>query len=88
MAINTTIQGSAADIIKIAMLKIHKRLETMKSRLIMQVHDELVFEYPPEEEAELLNIVKTEMENAVKLNVPLKVTLKKGKTWGTMEDVK
>lgn len=88
MAINTTIQGSAADIIKIAMLKIHKKLETMKTRLIMQVHDELVFEYPPEEEAELFHIVKSEMENALKLNVPLKVTLKKGKTWGAMEDVR
>jgi DNA polymerase-1 len=88
MAINTTIQGSAADIIKIAMINIHKELKNMKSRLIMQVHDELIFEYPQEEEDRLFKIVKTEMENAVKLNVPLKVVLKKGKTWGTMEVVK
>ncbi|MCU0288300.1 MAG: DNA polymerase, partial [Acidobacteria bacterium] len=87
MAINTTIQGSAADIIKIAMINIHEKLANMKSKLIMQVHDELVFEYPLEEEAELLKIVKTEMETALELIVPLKVTLKKGKTWGTMEDV-
>ena len=87
MAINTTIQGSAADIIKIAMINIHKELKNMKSRLIMQVHDELVFEYPPEEEKELFKIVKTGMENAFRLNVPLKVILKKGKTWGTMEEV-
>ncbi|HLP61279.1 MAG TPA: DNA polymerase I [Candidatus Deferrimicrobium sp.] len=88
MAINTTIQGSAADIIKIAMINIHKKLATMKSKLIMQVHDELVFEYPLEEESDLFNLVKTEMESALELIVPLKVTLKKGKTWGTMEDVK
>ena len=86
MAINTTIQGSAADIIKIAMINIHKKLANMKSKLIMQVHDELVFEYPPEEEADLFHIVKTEMEKAVELIVPLKVTLQKGKTWGSMED--
>ncbi|MCP5103085.1 MAG: DNA polymerase I, partial [bacterium] len=87
MAINTTIQGSAADIIKIAMLDIHKRLQGMQSRLIMQVHDELVFEYPPEEERQLFEIVKTGMENALKLAVPIKVVLKKGKTWGTMEEI-
>ncbi len=87
MAVNTTIQGSAADIIKIAMIDIREKLENMESRLIMQVHDELVFEYPPEEEQTLLQIVKTGMEHAVKLNVPLKVDVKKGKTWGTMEDI-
>lgn len=86
MVINTTIQGSAADIIKIAMINIHKQLKNMKSKLIMQVHDELVFEYPPGEEKILFKIVKTEMETALKLNVPLKVILKKGKTWGTMEE--
>jgi DNA polymerase-1 len=88
MAINTIIQGSAADIIKIAMVKIHKKLAGMKSKLIMQVHDELVFEYPPSEEPQLLQLVKQEMENAVSLRVPVKVTLKKGKTWGTMDTVK
>jgi DNA polymerase-1 len=85
MAVNTVIQGSAADIIKIAMIDIREKLENMKSRLIMQVHDELVFEYPPEEEKELLHLVKTGMENAVKLIVPVKVDLKKGRTWGTMQ---
>ena len=87
MAINTVIQGSAADIIKVAMIHIHKQLAGMKSRLIMQVHDELVFEYPPEEEEKLFHIVRTGMENAIKLDVPLKVVLKKGHTWGTMEEV-
>ncbi len=85
MAINTIIQGSAADIIKIAMLNIHRRLEGMESRLIMQVHDELVFEYPLGEEEQLFEIVKSEMEGAVPLKVPLKVDMKKGKTWGSME---
>jgi len=90
MAINTIIQGSAADIIKIAMLNIHKQLKAsrLKSRLLMQVHDELVFEYPPEEEAELCRIVRSEMENAGQLQVPLKVVLKKGKTWGSLQNVK
>jgi DNA polymerase-1 len=87
MAINTIIQGSAADIIKIAMVNIHKKLEGMKSKLIMQVHDELVFEYPPQEEQKLIRLVKQEMENAITLRVPLKVSLKTGKTWGTMDSV-
>lgn len=88
MAINTVIQGSAADIIKIAMVNIQEKLHSMKSKLIMQVHDELVFEYPPEEEKKLFQMVKQEMENAVELKVPLKVDLEKGKTWGTMKKVK
>lgn len=84
MAVNTVIQGSAADIIKIAMINIHRRLKNMESKLIMQVHDELIFEYPPEEESKLFEIVKKEMESAEKLKVPLKVALKKGKNWGEM----
>jgi len=90
MAINTVIQGSAADIIKIAMINIREKMtaHNMKSKLIMQVHDELIFEFPPEEEEKLFQLVKEEMENAVQLQVPLKVTLKKGKTWGTMESIK
>ncbi len=88
MAINTVIQGSAADIIKIAMINIYRELKNMKSRLIMQVHDELVFEYPPEEEEKLCQIVKREMENAEKLKVPLKVVLKIGKNWGEMQEIR
>ncbi|UCH95209.1 MAG: DNA polymerase I [Candidatus Aminicenantes bacterium] len=88
MAINTVIQGSAADIIKIAMVNIQEKLAGMKSKLIMQVHDELVFEYPKEEEKKLFQMVRREMENAVQLKVPLKVDLEVGKTWGTMEKVK
>lgn len=85
MAINTIIQGSAADIIKIAMVNIFQPLQEMKSRLILQVHDELVFEYPENEEAKLCALVKDKMENAVKLKVPLTVTFKKGKNWGEMK---
>jgi DNA polymerase-1 len=87
MAINTIIQGSAADIIKIAMIRIHEHLQTMKSRLILQVHDELVFEYPPDEEKMLLALVAAEMENALALKVPLKISLKKGANWADMEEI-
>jgi DNA polymerase I len=89
MAINTVIQGSAADIIKIAMINIQRKVtdSNMQSKLIMQVHDELIFEYPLHEETQLFQLVKNEMETALKLLVPLKVALKKGKTWGTMETV-
>jgi DNA polymerase-1 len=88
MAINTIIQGSAADIIKIAMIRIHEHLKTMESRLILQVHDELVFEYPAGEEKKLIALVKMEMENALKLKVPLRVSLKKGLNWADMEEIK
>lgn len=89
MAINTVIQGSAADIIKIAMINIHKKMTEagMKSKLVMQVHDELVFEYPPEEEKQLLQLVKQEMETAVELRVPLKVDLETGLTWGSLQKI-
>jgi DNA polymerase-1 len=85
MAINTIIQGSAADIIKIAMINMFRSLQKMDSRLILQVHDELVFEFPDREEHKLCNLVKDKMENAVKLKVPLKVSFKKGKKWGDMQ---
>lgn len=87
MAINTIIQGSAADIIKIAMVDIFGKLAKMESRLILQVHDELVFEYPESEEGELIRIVIESMENAMDLRVPLRVSLKKGKNWGEMHPV-
>jgi DNA polymerase-1 len=87
MAINTVIQGSAADIIKMAMINIFRKIKKMESHLILQVHDELVFEYPLKEEKQLFSMVKAEMEAAVKLKVPLKVSLKKGKNWGEMKPV-
>ena len=88
MAVNTVIQGSAADIIKIAMIRIHEGLRSMESRLLLQVHDELVFEYPPAEEKRLAALVRDGMENAVKLNAALKVSLKRGANWADMEALK
>ncbi len=82
-AVNAPIQGSAADIIKIAMINIHKKLEeeNYKSKMLLQVHDELVFDtYKPELE-KLKMMVKHEMENAYKLTVPLDVDLGVGENW-------
>ncbi len=82
-AINAPIQGSAADIIKIAMINIHNRIEEkqLKSGMILQVHDELVFDVPEKEVDELSNIVVNEMQNAVKLDVPLTVEWGTGRNW-------
>ncbi|WP_431132506.1 DNA polymerase I [Psychroserpens mesophilus] len=82
-AVNAPIQGSAADIIKIAMIKIYDKLQAgnYKSKMLLQVHDELVFDvYKPELE-ELKTLIKTEMENAYKLDVPLDVDLDIGDNW-------
>jgi len=82
-AINYPIQGSAADIIKRAMVLVSDRMkrEELKSRLIMQVHDELVFEVPEEERIQMEMLVCHEMEHAVSLRVPLKVDLNFGRNW-------
>ncbi|TBN00159.1 DNA polymerase I [Hyunsoonleella flava] len=82
-AVNAPIQGSAADIIKIAMINIHQRLseDSFKTKMLLQVHDELVFDvYKPELDA-IKSLVKTEMENAYKLEVPLDVDLDIGDNW-------
>lgn len=82
-AMNTPIQGSAADIIKLAMINMSERLkkEKLQTRLLLQVHDELIFE-APEEEIEILKvIVPEEMEHAIALDVPLKVDYSYGPTW-------
>ena len=86
-AVNTPIQGSAADIIKIAMLKIDKKLKEMKleSQMILQIHDELVFEVPPHEAQRLIKLAKEAMESAVVLQVPLKVDFKVGFNLAQME---
>ncbi len=83
VARNMPIQGTAADIIKIAMVKVDKRLtdENMKSRLILQVHDELIVEAPEDEAQKALEIVTQEMENACKMKVCLRADGKIGKTW-------
>ncbi|KGO86465.1 DNA polymerase I [Flavobacterium rivuli WB 3.3-2 = DSM 21788] len=82
-AVNAPIQGSAADIIKIAMINIHKRLisENWKSKMLLQVHDELVFDVHNTELDRIKPMIKEEMENAFKLDVPLEVDLGEGVSW-------
>ena len=83
VAMNTPIQGSAADIIKVAMVKIYNRLkkENLKSHLILQVHDELIIDTFKNELETVKNILKSEMENAVKLNIPLIADTNAGESW-------
>lgn len=83
IAMNTPIQGTAADIIKIAMNKIYRRLknENLKSKLVMQVHDELIIETEPYEVDKVKSIIKEEMENVITLKVPLDIDLNVGKSW-------
>lgn len=82
-AVNAPIQGSAADIIKIAMINIHKKLDegNYKSKMLLQVHDELVFDIFKPELDELKGVIKSEMENAYKLSVPLDVEVGVGQDW-------
>jgi DNA polymerase-1 len=83
MALNAPIQGSAADIMKVAMLDVAKRMTTAKlvSRLLLQVHDELIFEVAEGEEEVLSQIVRAGMEGAVTLTLPLDVNIGIGKSW-------
>lgn len=81
MAINTPIQGTAADIIKIAMIEIFHKIKKMKSKMILQVHDELVFDVHKDELEEMKEIVRDRMENSVKLDVPIKVDIGTGPNW-------
>jgi DNA polymerase-1 len=83
VATNAPIQGSAADLIKIAMIRIHARLERerLEGRMILQVHDELVFEVPAGEVAAVGTLVREEMEGAATLSVPLVVDLGTGPNW-------
>jgi DNA polymerase-1 len=80
-AANAPIQGSSADIIKIAMVKVHQLLQPYQARLLLQVHDELVFEIHPHEWAELQPKIRQTMETAVKLSVPLVVDIHAGNNW-------
>ena len=83
MAMNTPIQGTAADIIKIAMIKVDREMEErkLKSKLLIQVHDELVFEVAYGEEDIILELVRRNMQEAVELDVPLIVSDSFGKNW-------
>ncbi|MDJ0899009.1 MAG: DNA polymerase I [Xenococcus sp. MO_188.B8] len=80
-AANSTIQGSSADIIKIAMVKIHQILQDYQAKLLLQVHDELVFEVPQNELSELQAKIKYTMEQAVSLSIPLVVEVNQGTNW-------
>ena len=86
IAVNTPVQGSAADIVKKAMLAVSAALEETGSpaRLLLQVHDELIFECPDDQKTidATIALIKDKMENAVKLNVPLRVSIEHGKNWG------
>ena len=86
-ALNTPLQGTAADLIKLAMIKIQQELESLRlrSRMILQVHDELLFEAPPEELDRLSAIVRPAMERVYPLSVPLVVDLKSGANWRDMK---
>ena len=83
IAVNSPIQGSAADIIKLAMIDIHKRLkeEGLNGRMLLQVHDELVFECPEKERVALSQLVKDSMESAMTLACPLLVDIGWGANW-------
>jgi DNA polymerase-1 len=83
LAINSPIQGTAADIIKIAMIQIGRdfRERGLKARMILQVHDELLFEIPMREHETARDIVREKMERAVELSVPIQVDIGHGKNW-------
>jgi DNA polymerase-1 len=87
MAINMPIQGTAADIMKAAMIRVQRRLdqEEMRTKMLLQVHDELVFEVPQDELEALKDLVFDEMPAAMDLDVTLKVDAKWGSNWGDME---
>ena len=82
-AVNAPIQGTSADIIKLAMISVDRRLreEGLKSRMVLQIHDELLFDAVAEEVEAVERIVKEEMENVIKLSVPLTVECNHGSNW-------
>ena len=81
VAMNTPIQGTAADIMKIAMNKVFDGIKDLDAKVVLQVHDELILEVKEEQKEQAKEILKSSMENATKLDVPLKVELSEGKTW-------
>ena len=88
-AVNAPIQGSASDLIKLAMVHIHEaiRRKALASRMMMQIHDELVFNMLKDEEEGFIDLVKDKMEHVLELLVPVRVSIKKGKNWLDMESV-
>jgi DNA polymerase-1 len=83
MALNTPIQGTSADILKLAMIEIDKKLNEgkYKTKMLLQVHDELIFDVPNDELEVIKELVRDTMENIYKLSVPLKVSIEYGKNW-------
>lgn len=86
MAINAPVQGSSADIIKIAMINLYREMEkrNLKSKMLLQIHDELLFEVPEAEVAEMKSLVSQIMPHAFELSVPVKIDIKLGKNWAEM----
>ncbi|MCX5701408.1 MAG: DNA polymerase, partial [Candidatus Omnitrophica bacterium] len=86
-AVNTPIQGSASDLIKLTMIQIYEQIKqgNLKAKMILQIHDELVFDVPGKELKKSISLIKDKMENALKLDVPIRVDIKKGKNWLEME---
>jgi len=89
-AVNTPIQGTAADLIKLAMVNISQTLKekSLSSKMILQVHDELIFDVPESEVSVIKDLVREKMENVIKLSVSIRVGIKVGKNWLEMEEVK
>ena len=90
MATNHPIQGTASDLIKLAMIEIYKKLPEVSknTKIILQVHDELVFEVPKNETEKVAKFVKQEMENGYELRAPIVVKVETGESWGEMSEVK
>ena len=86
IAFNSPIQGSAADIVKMAMINISRKLKEkgLESKMVLQIHDELIFEVPQKEVETMNKLVKEEMENVIKLHVPLRVSIETAESWGDM----
>jgi DNA polymerase I len=87
MAINMPVQGTSSDIIKIAMINLYREMcaRNFKSRMLLQVHDELIFEVPLDEVVRMTELIREQMASAIQLSVPLKVDVKSGLNWGAME---
>jgi DNA polymerase-1 len=88
-AVNTPIQGSASDIIKLAMVNIDREIKErkLKGKMILQIHDELLFDVETKEIEEFISLIKDKMEHVLRLDVPIRVSIKKGKNWLTMEEM-
>jgi DNA polymerase-1 len=86
-AVNSVIQGSAADLIKLAMIAIHRRIreQALEAKMLLQIHDELVFEVAPEQIDALAKLVRNQMQSVMDLRVPLKIDVKTGDNWAECE---